>query len=650
MADPRLMQQSPLAFARSRDDRERFQNNNIGLTRMDGFRASRERATFDAASNTLNRMQERRALEQRAEREESPLIPPEELNERFRDDMQRPFEAPLPLEVAEFIAQRQRRVKELDAIIANTPDGFFSGAAAFGGSMTGFVTDPVEIMADIVIGPLTGFAGTVLRHGSRAARAGVLAGRAKKATEGLTPTAAAALRGTQKAGRALEKAGDALTKSGTFRASVARGLMVNVASEGLALGVSHQDMLDRSAAESLASVTLGTVGFAGLGALGRRLLGRMSARENKAILEVVENQMINDRKIDIEPVVQELNARGNAPVPGKGEYHFNHNRAEVASGSLFFPAKSLKFKPQDGLPVGEIRLGSRRGVTLSDDYSKANASAARPFEGQGGVIQVKAGKGLKLFDLDTAPLPGFSEKILAKLEEVAVASKARGASAFKRLQKQLDELEKSTSARELFEKVEDAIGDGWLPEEALDALEDIIEELGFDGLAYTDSGFGRIQNPVERLNARKSGKVAPGNASNVIKVFNHDKLKVLARDGANKKAVGGKRTKAEIQELKRSNSARENDTNFDPVHEKTRIETPSEFQKPDPPEAVRAREEQAFSDLQELEKSMAADLPPEAQAVVRNALEQYKRSKSFSEKADSAVKGAVSCLGGKRGR
>ncbi len=643
MADPRLTNlNSAPSFATGqnigglRDDSFRFETLQGRFTRMDGFRASRKHGQFDSATNVIGRMVERRNLYQEAEEAGSEFIDPETLNEMFRDDLVQPFKAPVPWEVANFIVERQREMKRLDEIIANTPDGAFSGLAVLAGGMSAFVTDPVEILADILIGPVTGFAGTVARHSGRAARA---AARAKKAymSEERALQAAQIGRKLEKLGRKTEKVGDALLRSGSFGTSVARGLSVNIASEGLAQVNAAQDQLDRSVLAAMGAVAGGTVALAGLGSLGRRMIGRMTGAERKAALELVHHQADLDIPVDVTPLVRELNARGR----GTGtEYRFNPNRAEVSNQVLFMPSKSKKFS--ESSQMGELRVG-RRGVVIGDKYSEVNAAATRPNESPGTIFSVRAKRELNFLDLDAnLEDAGLVDSLVNAVVDSSQSFRPRGAKKVGEIRKRYKTKEgKPKTARQIFEQVEDDIAKGRLNDEALDALEDALQSYGFDGFSYTNSGRGSIQDPTQL--ARPNQSLDPDLASNMFKVFNRDLLEVGSRASAKKGSVGKAYSKKQLQQMREAQQSPTQDRSFSPEVDKIRQETPDTALPAERLPEFQAREQQALENVNELLRNTPEELRPQIEVMMRD----YEALVKFSRDLDPAVKGAVKCLGGK---
>lgn len=423
-------------------------------TAQASFRLSFMGTASNLAIDTINRAQ--------AEASGGPLIPPEELNEKY-PDIETPFTAPLNQASVDLILDKQAKKRKLSEKMAQGPKGFIGGTAIpFVAALLPHAMDPIEIVTGKMIGS------TVAKFGQAAIGANFI-DKARKAS---------------KAARATEAARKAVKRSAFVR-DAAEGIIGNVAIEPFIAGASRNMQEDYDAADFFTSVIGGGVVFPGAihGAKavyhkrGKVLahVQRLGPKHvNKYVTHAV-NRLGGGKKVRADVLTDELVDEvfsGSNPKTGM-DYEFKTlDDVEFPKNKMFMSGATVNTDISKSRPqfIGE---DYGNGVYLTDNPNIANNAAARHTNDSIGSVHEIGVEDARLFDLSKS-IEENREFATEVLEPVIGKQKTKSI------------LKNSSNFKDVYDA---------LTEEALEK-EDIFEEVaskfqeaGFDGIRYVSDRF-----------------------------------------------------------------------------------------------------------------------------------------------------------------
>lgn len=421
-------------------DAEAYNQEAFSLSESDANSAIWENANLDTALSSGRRILDQTLLERDTQNE--PKLSPEELNKKF-PKMPKPFTESTNLSVAQHIYGVQTARQDIQDRVNAGPQGTWYEVKKFGANMLAHAMDPLEFAAGYVVST------------------------ALPVIAGVTGIGKYLGIPTKEAIEAARVAGTALPKA-TVGQTVARlsveGTLQNMANVPLDIYSSKQEQRDFNAEEALVGAVGAAIGFSVLhGAVKigsnklNRFLGRVTPKHSEAIQSAALSQVIEGKKVDVAPVLDEMISDTNIPNPAY---------EKVSSDGLhltnvYSPKEQVTKNIESKSALISDDYGD--GIYLTADKEKANGAAARKLnENDGSIIQGKI-KDANLLDLDLRVDPKFQE--IAKDSGIKI--------------------DENMSGKELFNQIHDSIESGKLPPNYLENLKEKAASNGIDGYRFT---------------------------------------------------------------------------------------------------------------------------------------------------------------------
>jgi hypothetical protein len=390
------------------------------------------------------------------------LVSPQKLNQLF-PHVDKPFNEPMSLEAATYIADRAREKRELEDIVARGPQTamFFPRLAA---GMIPHIGDPVETVAAIAVGGLIG-------KGVQSIKGGVVAGRLASRL-GLLERDAVKF--------ALGQVGE------------------NAITEPFVM-MSESAMRDEyTLGEATENVALGALGFSSLRYVAKKgasFIDRTSPTHAKAAEDLVTGQMAQGKKPDPSPVVADAVGGVEGAIPpgkmiaGQAEYRFERLNGEaIPDGRRFFVVVERNGSSILDSGPAAIDADILPGLVGATDHpGVANAYSSRLGEvGASRVVEVDlAGK--KILDLEQ-PLPdALRTQVDSAIQKLGLGDLFTEADL------------KTMKARDVLEVMRDMAQRGADEVSALDSVKAAIRANAYDGVSYEGGRIEGVRNSPHNM-------------------------------------------------------------------------------------------------------------------------------------------------------
>ena len=406
--------------------------------------AAYDLSKVDSTLSAINRMTEM----SRIEAQESPILPPEELNKEY-PGLPQPFTRPTKRAVADEIWKRHKERVDLSQVVSNAEDSLLTGAATLGASLLPHAIDPVNILADLTIG------GAIMSIGRGAMGA-----------------------------KAVLSARQVLSRG------AAEGVLGNLATEPVTFAANQAELQDYTAAQAFVNITAGGVFFPaarfGLSKTGS-FLKRLGPNHVEAVGQASVAQVAGGRRVNVDPLVGDFRAEAGGSPRWAPEYRFAPD--PNVKGRTLYAGTSHQY-PDIKSHTVLIDEDFGDGIYLSDSPGVANGISSRKLGKSGKVLEVKLGD-TNIIDLD-APLSPNAKAALEPILEKVLGKK------------KLAEFE-ARPGKEIFDELREAVELGKASDEVVAEVNRGLEAVGFDGYRYeTGKRGGDASNGVMLFNDSKS--------------------------------------------------------------------------------------------------------------------------------------------------
>jgi hypothetical protein len=508
-------------------------------SRTDAFHASQFLAAEESLTYALAYDSQLDEIKRKAEENNEDLIDPNELNQRYAGRVERPFDSPMRISVAEEIAQRADSRRLLREKIARGPQDYLQkGLINFAAGSLSHIADPIEFGAGLATGGL----------------------------------ANAALKATR-IGKALGYGVRKLTHAQSGMRIAAEGVIGNAAIEPFIYNAKQEELADYTMEDALFGIAMGSVGFGAGRYLGGRAIDLGKSFGSKWVDSAHTTnvgRMAQDKVTDnihTKDVVAEINTRGFDESVGKPQYEFVHRESSELGGSSLFASKSgdsdLEFKSFDEGYAGES------SVTLTSNINEANARSASKFDDVvGAVEEYRISEDARLFDLEK----NFDEAIVSKIKDIVG-----------------DDVDFSKSAIEVLDDIKGDIAIGEKPPEILDQIQEAMAESGYDGYHHRKGLlYGEQKNPSDVVSIFNPDKV--------------EKIGEYKADGKFTKGLSREDVITKKNEYNSKESDIHYDRNAEIEYAKKQAE-PDDIEKSANLESIEAKEKEIDLDLSLMKKS-----------------------------------------------
>lgn len=423
------------------DEDFEFDSQPIETTFGQVYGASRELNELDTALGAIRRLNKNLELRRR----DAVRIDPKELNRQF-PDLSVPFTEPMSMELAESIAEQQRKRSQLQGVINSGED--YSGLANLAGGFVAHATDPIElgigVLAEVGLGVALG-ATTV--------------------------------------GRTLFGFGAGRASLGQiFARGAAEGTIEGLITEPLVIAANEQDRQDYTSADAFQNIALQAFVGGGL-RTGVEVTGRAVKYGRNKIFSnsVTEDSGLAEANLkdSVSRVANDKNINPQATTRAYVDQITRQN------GDIDFANRTNRFTPLDDVEIGKrtfftsVETSGRSrvigdqygdGVYITDSNIGANGVSANSFTQRAKeIVEVSVKENAKLLNLETV-IP----------RELRDLFKEPLSKSFRDVDGALDNL----NGVKIYDMIRRGISDGVISENAIDKINTSLNARGYDGIRH----------------------------------------------------------------------------------------------------------------------------------------------------------------------